>query len=76
MFDIPDSNIEKVYIDKDVVMGKKKPDYHYSETSTNDEASPQTNDEEVIGKVESSLWPWTPNYIQLTFLLLNTIIIV
>jgi len=55
MFDIPDSNIEKVYIDKDVVMGKKKPDYHYSETSTNDEASPQTNDEEVIGKVESSL---------------------
>jgi len=55
MFDIPGSNIDKVYIDKDAVMGKKKPDYHYCETSTNDETSPLTNDEVFNGKVESSL---------------------
>ena len=56
MFDIPGSNIERVYIDKDIVMGKKKPEYHYSETpTTNNETLTQASEEEVIDKVESSL---------------------
>lgn len=56
MFDIPGSNIERVYIDSDVVMGKRKPDYHYCDTPTgNDEASTQTSEDEEIDKVKSSL---------------------
>ena len=47
MFDIPGSNVEKVFVDRDVVMNTKQPEYHYR--------SLPANEEEEVDKVERSL---------------------
>lgn len=49
MFEIPGSNVEKVLVDCDVVLNKKRPEYRYR--------SLPANDEEEVDKVERSLWP-------------------
>lgn len=47
MFDIPGSNVEKVLVDRDVVMNTKQPEYHYRPLPA--------NEEEEVDKVERSL---------------------